>query len=186
MPALSNLQELKALLLEKSYEKRLIQLSSGKESTFYFDGKQTSLHPRGARLLGACFYDRLAQGSEVGAIGGPALGACPLVTAISLESEQRASAIPAFIVRKEPKGHGTGAWIEGIKNLSPGMAVALVEDVVTTGGSLLKAVAVVEAAGFRVTRVLTIVDRNEGGREAFAKQGLTLEALFTCDQLLQD
>lgn len=177
-------EELKALLCAKSYEKRRITLASGRESDFYFDGKQTSLHADGARLLGHLFWERLQQGSRVEAIGGPALGACPLVTAISLTSALGAAGIPAFIVRKEPKSHGTAAWIEGVKNLVPGMRVALVEDVVTTGGSLLTAVDRVTEAGYTVTRVLTIVDREEGGREAFAKRGLQLEALFTKSELL--
>lgn len=184
MATLQILQTLKTLLLEKSYERRKVTLASGRESDFYFDGKQTSLHPEGARLLGEAFFELLAKGEAVSAIGGPALGACPLVTAISLTSALHNQAIPAFIVRKEPKAHGTAAWIEGMKNLTPGMKVALVEDVVTTGGSLLKAVDRVNEAGFVVSRVLTIVDRNEGGREAFLAKGLYLEALFTKESLL--
>lgn len=177
-------EDLKTLLLQLSYEKRVIRLASGRESDFYFDGKQTSLHPRGALLLGHCFWKLLSCGEAVTAIGGPALGACPLVTAISVESERQGRGIPAFIVRKEPKSHGTTAWIEGVKNLQPGMAVALVEDVVTTGGSLLKAIDRVEAEGYNVRRVLTIVDREEGGKEAFAARGLVLESLFTKSELI--
>lgn len=179
-------QELKRLLLDKSYEQRKVTLASGRESDFYFDGKQTSLNPAGARLLGDCFWEMLEQGERVEAVGGPALGACPLATAISLTSELKGKGIPAFIVRKEPKSHGTGAWIEGMKNLRAGMKVALVEDVVTTGGSLLLAVERVRAAGLVVARLLVIVDREEGGREAFRKKGLTVEALFTKTELLRE
>ena len=87
--------------------------------------------------------------------------------------------IPAFIVRKEPKGHGTGQWIEGRKNLREGADVAVVEDVVTTGGSMLKAIERVTAEGFNVARVLTLVDREEGGRETVKEAGYELEVLFT-------
>lgn len=177
--------KLKRLLIEKSYERRNVRLASGRESDFYFDGKQTSLSAQGAQLLGECFCDLLARGEPVEAVGGPALGACPLVTAISLTSEIRGRGVSAFIVRKEPKSHGTGAWIEGMKNLRQGMPVALVEDVVTSGGSLLAAVDRAEEAGLRVRRVLTVVDRGEGGAEAFAARGLRLEALFTKAELLE-
>lgn len=179
-------QELKRLLLEKSYERRKVVLASGRESDFYFDGKQTSLHPLGAKLLGQAFWAVLQTGEAVEAVGGPALGACPLVTAISLASERAGKGIPAFIVRKEPKSHGTEAWIEGMKNLRAGMKVALVEDVVTSGESLVAAAAHVRQAGLQVVRVLTVVDREEGGREVFAREGLTLEALFTKTELLRE
>lgn len=171
--------ELLALLREKSYEERPVTLASGKQSNFYVDGKQTSLHPRGAYLIGKLFLERLAVFGAVDAVGGPTLGADPLSTATSLVSGLEGPGLPAFIVRKEPKGHGTQRWVEGQKNLAPGARVVILEDVVTTGGSSLKAVENVESEGYRVLGVLTLVDREEGGREALEARGYRFEALFT-------
>jgi orotate phosphoribosyltransferase len=112
------------------------------------------------------------------------LGADPLVTAVSLVSFLEGAPIPAFIVRKEAKGHGTGNYIEGLKNMAAGCRVALVEDVVTTGGTLIKVIERVEAAGFQVGLVVTIVDRQEGGAAVLADKGYPLKALFTREELL--
>lgn len=106
------------------------------------------------------------------------LGADPLVTAISLASFLGGSPIPAFIIRKKAKGHGTGAWIEGRGNIFTGSCVALVEDVVTTGGTLIKAIRKVQESGLNVSQVLTVVDREEGGREALHAIGYDLIPLF--------
>lgn len=179
-------ERLRQILLQNSYEKREVKLSSGGTSDFYFDGKQTSLHPEGSALIGELLLDLIhTSGRKVEAVGGPTLGADPLVTAISLSSFQKGVPIPAFIVRKEPKKHGTAAWIEGGKNLRPGQCVALVEDVITTGGSLLKAVEKVERAGFFVTLLLTLVDREEGGKERIETQGYRLLSLFSKKDLLE-
>jgi orotate phosphoribosyltransferase len=172
-------QELLALLREKSYEERPVTLASGRKSNFYVDGKQTALHPRGAELIGRLFFERLARFGEVDGVGGPTMGADPLATATSLVSSLEGRGVPAFIVRKEPKGHGTQSWIEGKKNLRNGARVVVLEDVVTTGGSSLKAVERVEAEGYRVVGVLALVDREEGGRETLAAKGYRFEALFT-------
>jgi orotate phosphoribosyltransferase len=172
-------EELLGLIREKSYEEREVTLASGKKSNFYVDGKQTSLHPRGAELIGRLFFHRLERFGEVEAVGGMTLGADPLATATSLVSGLEGRGIPAFIVRKEPKGHGTQSWIEGTKNLSPGARVVVLEDVVTTGGSSLKAVERVEAEGYRVAGVLAVVDREEGGRSALEGRGYRFETLFT-------
>jgi orotate phosphoribosyltransferase len=112
------------------------------------------------------------------------LGADPLVTAVSIVSHLEKAPIPAFIVRKEAKGHGTGNYIEGLKNMPPGCTVALIEDVVTTGGTLIKVIERVEAQGFKVGLVATVVDRQEGGREELARAGYRLKAIFTREQLL--
>ncbi len=178
-------QRLKQILLEKSYEKRNVILASGKTSDFYFDGKQTTLSAEGAFLVGHLFLEAIDDsGKKVEAIGGPTLGADPIVAAVSLASFLKGKPIPAFIVRKEPKGHGTGAWIEGVKNLKPGMQVALVEDVVTSGGSILKAVQQVEKAGYFVSLLMTIVDREDGGAQALKAKGYPLISLFTKTELL--
>ncbi len=165
------------IVREKSYEEREVTLTSGRKSTFYIDGKQTSLDPEGAYLVGKVLYEMLR--GKVDAVGGPTLGADPIVTAVALTSYMEGNPIAAFIIRKEPKGHGKGLWIEGDKALEKGTKVAIVEDVVTTGGSLLKAIKVAEEHGLQVAQVLALVDREEGGKERLAEEGYTLEAVFT-------
>lgn len=167
------------ILREKSYQKKKVILASGRESDFYIDCRQTALDAEGAFLIGKLMHGMLKEGKKIEGVGGPTLGADPIVTAISMTSFMEGNTIPAFIVRKEPKGHGTGQWIEGRKNLREGADVAVVEDVVTTGGSMLKAIERVKAEGFNVVRVLALVDREEGGREAIKEVGYDLEVLFT-------
>lgn len=176
---------LKQILLEKSYRQGTFKLTSGKESDFYIDGKQTTLSAEGAYLCGKLLFALLRQQPEkIAAVGGMTLGADPLVTAVSLVSFLEGVPIPAFIVRKEAKGHGTGQYLEGRNNLPAGARVALLEDVVTSGGTLLKVIERVEAEGYRVGLVATIVDRQEGGAEALAAKGYQLQALFTRQSLL--
>jgi orotate phosphoribosyltransferase len=167
-----------ALLKDKSYEKRKVILSSGRESDFYIDCKQTTLTAEGAVLCGRLFCEMLAKGEWPEAVGGITLGADPIVTAVSLTSALLGKPIPAFIIRKEPKKHGTAQWVEGTKNLKQGMRVAIVEDVVTTGASTLRAIERAEDAGLSVSRVLAIVDRNEGGADTITEKGYRLEAMF--------
>jgi len=167
------------VLRDKSYQKKKVILASGRESDFYIDCRQTALNAEGAYLIGRLMYGMLKQGMQVEGVGGPTLGADPIVTAISMTSYMDGNPVPAFIVRKEPKGHGTGQWIEGRKNLREGADVAVVEDVVTTGGSMIKAIERVKAEGFNVVRVLALVDREEGGMEAVKEAGYDLEVLFT-------
>ena len=177
---LENLRdELLALLRDRSYERRKVVLASGRESDFYVDGKQTSLHPRGAYLLGRLLLEKMALFGRVDAVGGPTLGADPLATSVALVSSLEGRPMPAFIVRKEPKGHGTRRWIEGKKNLPEGALVVVVEDVVTTGGSGLSAVEKIEEEGYRVVGLLAVVDREEGAREAITGKGYRFESLFT-------
>jgi orotate phosphoribosyltransferase len=172
-------QRLKAILIERSYERRHVILTSGRESFFYVDGKQTSLHPEGAYLLGRLFLERIRSGMpQVEAVGGMTLGADPLVTAVAVVSYLEKYPLPAFIIRKEPKGHGTREWIEGKGNLRRGAKVAILEDVVTTGNTTLKAIERAHEAGVTVARVLALVDREEGAREMLGQAGFKLEALF--------
>ena len=162
-----------------SYEKREVILTSGRKSNFYFDGKQTTLHPEGAYLTGKLMYDIIKKaGVKVEAVGGPTIGADPIATSISIVSYLAGNPIPAFIVRKQPKGHGKNLWIEGNKNLKKGANVAIVEDVITTGGSILKAIEVVEKEGFKVSMVVVLVDREEGGRENIENKGYKLFSVF--------
>lgn len=171
-------QKLLKLLKELSYENKKVILSSGKESNFYIDVKQTALHPEGMYLLGKLLFETLQTGEKVKAVGGITLGADPLVCAISLVSHLEKNPLFAFIIRKEPKKHGTNAWVEGTKNLSKNIPVAIVEDVVTTGASTKLAIERAKAAGYDVKRVLSVVDREEGGREAIEALGYSLETLF--------
>jgi orotate phosphoribosyltransferase len=106
------------------------------------------------------------------------MGADPIATAVSLTSYLEGRPLPAFIIRKEPKKHGRGLWIEGISNLPEGVSVAIVEDVVTTGGSTIKAIERAQEEGLKVVQVLALVDREEGGKENLKKLGYDLEALF--------
>ena len=178
-------QRLKELLLEKSYREGTFTLTSGKTSDFYVDGKQTTLDAEGGYLCGRLLFELIKQAPEkIGGVGGMTLGADPLVTAVSIVSHLDGNPIPAFIVRKEAKGHGTGNFIEGKNNLQPGCPIALVEDVVTTGGTLIQVIERVENEGFKVALVVTVVDRQEGGAEALAAKGVKLEAVFTREELL--
>ncbi|MCI5142037.1 MAG: orotate phosphoribosyltransferase [Candidatus Electrothrix sp. ATG1] len=178
-------KRLKELLLEKSYRQGSFTLTSGKTSDFYIDGKQTTLDAEGGYLCGRLLFALIKNAPEqISSVGGMTLGADPLVTAVSVVSHLDGNPIPAFIVRKEAKGHGTGNYIEGKKNLEPGSYVALVEDVVTTGGTLIKVIERVENEGFKVGLVVTVVDREEGGAEVLEKAGYPLKAIFTRTELI--
>lgn len=177
--------QLKELLLKKSYREGTFQLTSGKTSDFYVDGKQTTLSAEGAYLCGRQLFQLIKNHHEkIDGVGGMTLGADPLVTAVSIVSHLENDPIPAFIVRKESKGHGTDNYIEGKNNLKPGALVALVEDVVTTGGTLIQVIERVESEGFRVGLVATIVDRQEGGADKLAAHGYPLASIFTREQLI--
>jgi orotate phosphoribosyltransferase len=173
-----NRQRLLTLLKRLSFEEREVTLASGLKSNFYIDCKQTVLTAEGHFLVGSLFNRILAdRAPEVEAIGGVTMGADPLASAVSTLSFLTGQPLPAFYVRKEAKGHGTAAWIEGTKSLRPGMPVAILEDVVTTGGSALKAIARAREHGLKVAIILGIVDREEGGREALEKEA-PLVSLF--------
>lgn len=177
-------ERLKQIIKELSYEKRKVTLASGRESDFYFDGKQTTLHPEGGFLTGKLFFEAIKDVENLEGVGGLTLGADPIATATSIASYLQGQPVPAFIIRKEPKGHGTGAWLEGRKNFKPGSRVVIVEDVVTTGGSSMKAIRRAEEEGLKVLGVVTLVDREEGGRENIEKEGYWLKAIFTKSDVL--
>ena len=173
------------IILKLSFERREVTLSSGRKSNYYIDGKQTTLNPEGMLLAGKLLYRRIRSlPAKVDAVGGLTLGADPLVCAVALVSQLEGTPIPANIVRKEAKGHGTGAWIEGIRNVPGGARVVVIEDVVTSGDSSLRAIARSEEAGFTVVRVLALVDRQEGGREKLKEKGYELDAVYTRDDLI--
>jgi orotate phosphoribosyltransferase len=170
-----NIADARARLLELlrrlSYEEREVILASGKPSNFYIDCKQTVLTAEGHFLVGTLVCDLIENLSpEVRAVGGLTMGADPIASAAATLSWQRGRALDAFYVRKEPKGHGTQKWIEGDKTVAPGMKVAIVEDVCTTGGSTIKAIERARLHGLDVRRVITLVDREEGGREAVERE----------------
>lgn len=172
-------KELKRIICELSYEEREVTLASGRKSNFYFDGKQTTLHARGGLLVGQAFWNEVKQfAGPIDGVGGLTLGADPIATATSIAAQLEGSSIHAFIIRKEPKGHGTGQWLEGRKNLPPGSRVVIVEDVTTTGGSSLKAVERAKEEGLEVVGIVTLVDREEGAREAIEGAGQILRTIF--------
>ncbi|MBU5637237.1 orotate phosphoribosyltransferase [Geomonas sp. Red69] len=181
---MSEKERLKKIIIELSYEKRNVTLASGRQSDFYFDGKQTTLHPEGGYLTGKLFFDAIKDVEGVEGVGGLTLGADPIATATSVVSFLEGKPVPGFIIRKEPKGHGTGAWLEGRKNLKPGAKVVIVEDVVTSGGSSLKAIKRAEEEGLVVLGVVTLVDREEGGRENIEAEGYWLKSIFTKAEIL--
>ena len=154
-------------------------LSSGRRSKYYFDGRLLSLEPEGAYHVGEALLPILLE-ANVAAVGGPTLGADPIVTAVAMASWQQQTPIPAFIVRKEAKGHGTAQLIEG--PLPEESRVAIVDDTCTTGGSLFHAINAAEAAGCTVGLVLAILDRNEGGSDAIRQRGYRFEALLTAGE----
>jgi orotate phosphoribosyltransferase len=178
-------KRLRQMIFELSYREGTFRLTSGKESDFYIDCKQTTLSAEGAYLCGKLLYNRILQsGTSISGVGGMTLGADPLVTAVSIVSFIEGRPIPAFIIRKEAKGHGTGSWIEGKSNIPLGSKVVLVEDVVTTGGTLIKAIERTEEEGYKVAQVLTVVDREEGGKKALSNAGYELSSLFTRGDIL--
>ncbi len=173
-----------SMILEKSYREGDFTLSSGLKSSFYIDLKPTILHPVGAQAIGRLASEWMTgSGLKFGGVGGLTLGADPIVMAISLGMLEAGVVLPATMIRKEPKKHGTSRFIEGVENFSPGTDVLVVEDVVTTGGSAKKAIEVLRNEGFRVSHVLSIVDREAGGAAEFEKLGVTFHSFFTISQI---
>mgnify|MGYP001340839676 CR=1 FL=1 len=177
--------ELMQIIRELSYEEREVTLASGRKSNFYFDGKQTTLHAKGGLLVGKAFWKIVKEfGGKVDGVGGLTMGADPIATATSIAATLEGEHVHAFIIRKEPKGHGTGQWLEGRKNLPAGSRVVIVEDVTTTGGSSMKAVERAEQEGLVVVGIVTLVDREEGARENIEGAGQKLRAVFTRSEVV--
>ncbi len=174
------------LLKEKSYIEGEVKLASGKISNFYIDCRQTSLNAEGAYLIGQIFYRWIEHmGKNPDAVGGMTMGADPLVTATSVTSYLESNPIGGFLIRKEPKGHGTGKQLEGNGSLKEGAHVILLEDVVTTGGSTIRAIEACRKEGLVVTDVFCLVDRMEGGAENIAARDVLLTPLFTRKDFLK-
>jgi orotate phosphoribosyltransferase len=165
-------------LRERSFQQREVTLSSGLKSNFYIDCKQVSFDAEGAALIGELFHMMIEELAPTAvAVGGLTLGADPLATATSILGFQAGKPRATFIVRKEPKGHGTNQWVEST-TLAAGAPVVILEDVVTTGASTLRAIERSRLAGFTVLHAIGLVDRQEGGYEAVCAEA-PLTTLFT-------
>jgi orotate phosphoribosyltransferase len=183
---LSPRERLVELLRERSFEQKRVVLASGRESDFFIDCKQTILTAEGHTLVGELMFDALEGLPRCEAVAGVELGGCPLASAVSLVSFLRGRPLPALYVRKEVKDHGSRRLVEGDRALRPGMPVVILEDVITTGGSTLKAVDKLKTAGAEVVGVVALVDRLEGGVESLKKAGLPVLSICSRRDFLPD
>ena len=180
-------QRLIELVHERTFrytEKPTFKLASGAMSSYYFNCKPTTLNPEGMYLVGHLMLDMI-QGRKAWkpkGVGGLTLGADPIASAIAYTSYLKGAPLEAFVVRKEPKKHGTMLWVEG--NVTAGDRVVIVEDVVTTGGSTIKAIDRARQSGLKVLGAVVLIDRQEGGREAVKALGVPVDVLLTRDEVL--
>lgn len=175
-------QKLLDLFCQVAYQEGDFLLSSGQHSSYYINGKQVTLHPWGGLAVGRMLLPMIAP--ETDAVAGLTLGADPIVTAVSVVGAYEGRSLAALIIRKEAKGHGTRAYIEG-PMLPAGSTVTVLEDVVTTGGSAMKAAERLQQAGYRVNGVLALVDRHQGGAELYRKAGLPFHPVFSIAEIQQ-
>ena len=181
------LQELFELIARLSFRQGDFTLASGQKSNYYIDCRMTTLSARGAYLIGRLLYDRIqALPIKVDAVGGMTLGADPIVSAVLYRAAEVGEDLNGFLVRKEAKGHGTGRQVEG--HLQPWMRVVVVEDVVSTGGSSIKAIEAIrrDAPQAEIVAVLSLVDRAMGGAERFKAAGIPYQSLFGIDAFLRE
>lgn len=179
------------MLVQHSFQysaEPVFTLASGRKSRYYINCKKTTFLSEAMPLLGQLFFERIKaierrDGEQIVAVGGLTLGADPIAYAIAHHSALAGEPIQAFSVRKEPKGHGSKKWVEGFEQ--PTARVVIIEDVVTTGASTLKAIEGALHAGFTIVKVLALVDRQEGGREELQKSGSDLESIYTTEDLLR-
>lgn len=175
-------EQLKAALLKDALKFGDFTLASGQKSKYYINCKPVTLGAEGSYLVGKNLLNMIPE--ELKAVGGLTLGADPLVSSITVLSHLEKRPLAGFLVRKEQKGHGTSSQIE---NCPPkGTPLVIVDDVITTGGSALKAAEIALAAGMEVKLALCIVDREQGGEEAFAKLGVTVKSCFKISELLEN
>jgi orotate phosphoribosyltransferase len=171
-------QALLDLIAAEALKRGEFTLASGKKASYYLDCRTITLHPQGANLIAQGMLELITASDALpDAVGGMAIGADPITASIVTLAGQRGLPLRGFMVRKEAKGHGTGKQVEG--PVKPGQRVIIVEDVITSGGSAIKAVEAAREFGLHVQRVIAIIDRLAGGREAFAAMGLELTTLCT-------
>lgn len=167
------------IILEKSFkysENPPFTLASGKQSHYYFNCKPTTLDPEGMNLIGSIIFE-MVKDSDITAAGGLTLGADPIANALAVISYQKGKPIKSFIVRKDIKDHGTKSAIEG--NVASGEKVAIIDDVITTGGSTITAIEQARKAGLEVEMVITLIDREEGGRENILQYVGNIKSILT-------
>ncbi|MCE5195181.1 MAG: orotate phosphoribosyltransferase [Nitrospiraceae bacterium] len=173
------------LVLEKSFkysEEPVFKLVSGRMSNYYFNCKSVTLHPEGMYLIGNLMFGMIKD-LNISAVGGLTLGADPIAYAISYTSYLKNKPIEAFVVRKTAKSHGTMQWIEG--NVKKGDRIVIIEDVLTTGKSSIEAINRAKEAGLDIVKVISLVDRQEGGRESIEAAGHKVEALVSRDDVME-
>ena len=176
------IRELIGLVEAKALKRGTFRLASGREASFYLDAKQVVLDAHGAMLVGQAILERLRSlGPLPAAVGGMSIGADPITSAVITMAGVEGLPLKGFMVRKEPKDHGTKKYVEG--PVEPGQRVVIVEDVTTTGGSSLLAIDRVHEFGLVVERVVTVIDRLAGAKDAFAARGIPLESLVTIRDL---
>ena len=173
-------QQLLDLICTDAYKEGDFVLSSGQQSTYYINGKLVTLHPQGGQMVGRVMLDYLD--SSVVGVGGLTLGADPILTAVSVVAAYEERAITPLIVRKEAKGHGTQAYIEG-PVLPEKSNVVILEDVVTTGQSAMKAIVRLRDAGYTVNQVISLVDRQQGGAEYYAQAQIDFKAVYKISEI---
>jgi orotate phosphoribosyltransferase len=171
---------LKEILLEKAIKFGDFTLASGQKSSYYINGKLATLDSEGLNLTAEIMLDMLAD-TDFDAIGGPTLGADPMIGAVIALAHTRGRRLTGFIVRKESKGHGTKSLVEG--PIAKGMKAVIVEDVATTGGSATKAIEAARAQGCEIVKVMVIVDRDQGAIEHFQKLNIPYEAIFSKEEM---
>jgi orotate phosphoribosyltransferase len=172
------------LILEKAFkysEEPIFKLVSGVVSKYYFNCKTVTLHPEGMYLIGNIIYEMI-EDLDVKGVGGLTLGADPIANAVAYTSYIKEKPIESFVVRKTAKSHGTMMWIEG--NVNYGDRVVIVEDVITTGKSTIEAINRSSDAGLKVVEVITLVDRQEGGRENIESLGSKVRAVVTREEIM--
>ncbi len=167
---------LKQLIADRALKFGEFTLASGRKASYYLDGKQVTLDSAGARLIGLGLLE-LIEANLPDAVGGMSIGADPITAAVLTAAGEKRLPLRGFMVRKEPKGHGMQRYLEG--PVEAGQRAVIVEDVVTTGGSSLLAIERAEAFGLKITGVLAIIDRMEGGAEAFKSRGYPFQSLFS-------
>jgi orotate phosphoribosyltransferase len=181
----STRNELFQIVKRLSFKRGDFILASGQRSSYYVDCRMSTLDGRGSYLIGQLLYEQLKD-LHIDAVGGMTLGADPIISSILYRSAEEGRPLQGFIVRKEAKGHGAGRQIEG--HLEPWMRIALVEDVVTTGGSTLKAIEAIRKSypTVQIVQILSIIDRNAGGKEAFTRLQIPYQALYPVESFLAE